>query len=208
MFCKKCGTDIGNSKYCSNCGQHSEVKSCKKCGANIGDSEYCPICGQHSETKFCKKCGADIGDSEYCPNCGLSTKANFCKKCGADIGDSEYCPNCERHSEAKFCKKCGEYIGKSKYCPKCGQSADAPVKYEQKNGVKVNKIAYGLIAIFLGDLGIHRFYARKIPSGIIYLLFCWTAIPGILGLVEGILALVKPSDENGDLTVDPDSFFV
>jgi TM2 domain-containing membrane protein YozV len=107
-----------------------------------------------------------------------------------------------------FCKKCGADIGDSRYCPVCGQSAETPVRYEQKSGVKVNKIAYGLIAIFLGDLGIHRFYARKILSGVIYLLFCWTAIPGILGLVEGILALIKDSDEDGNLTVDPDSFFV
>ncbi len=110
-----------------------------------------------------------------------------------------------------FCKGCGKDIGDAQYCPNCGQRADAPVRYEyqsQTDGVKVNKIAYGLLAIFLGGLGIHRFYSRKFLSGIFYLLFCWTTIPGILGLIEGILALVKDSDENGNLTVDPDRFFL
>ncbi len=136
----------------------------------------------------------------------------FCKKCGMDIGNAQYCPNCGlRSDESGYCKKCGMEIGNAQYCPKCGQRSDTPVGCEyqaQTSGVKVNKIAYGLIAIFLGSLGIHRFYARKILSGVIYLLFCLTGVPGVLGIVEGILALVKPSDENGDLTVDPNSFFV
>ena len=105
-----------------------------------------------------------------------------------------------------FCGKCGADIGDAKYCPNCGNSndPDAPVK-----GVKtVNKIAYGLIAILIGGLGIHRFYAGKIFSGIIYILFCWTGIPSILGLVEGIIALTREDDGRGNIVVREDSYFV
>ena len=74
--------------------------------------------------------------------------------------------------------------------------------------VKVNKIAYALLAMLLGGIGIHRFYARRFVSGILYILFCWTAIPAILGIVEGIVALTEEDDGNGFLIVNPDKYFV
>ena len=52
-----------------------------------------------------------------------------------------------------------------------------------------NKIAAALLAIFLGSLGIHRFYLKQL-RGIFYLLFFWTGIPGIVALIEGILFLL------------------
>lgn len=58
-----------------------------------------------------------------------------------------------------------------------------------------NKIAAGLLAIFLGGFGIHKFYLGKIGQGILYLLFCWTYIPAIIGFFEGILYLVS-NDHN------------
>ncbi len=109
------------------------------------------------------------------------------------------------------CPKCGKDIEDSKFCPDCGQAVDGPVALPENSTdgcVKVNKIAYALLGIFLGSLGIHRFYAKKYISGIIYILFCWTCIPGILGIIEGILALVKDDDGNGNLIVDPNSFFI
>lgn len=45
----------------------------------------------------------------------------------------------------------------------------------------VNKYIYCLLAIFLGDFGIHKFYAGRIGSGVVCILFCWTLIPGIIG---------------------------
>ena len=52
-----------------------------------------------------------------------------------------------------------------------------------------NKYVAGILAILLGDLGIHKFYLGKIGWGIVYLLFCWTGIPAIAGLIEGIIYL-------------------
>lgn len=57
-----------------------------------------------------------------------------------------------------------------------------------------SKVAAGLFGILLGGLGIHKFYMGKIGVGLIYILFCWTGIPAIIGLVEGILYLTE-SDE-------------
>lgn len=52
-----------------------------------------------------------------------------------------------------------------------------------------NKIAAGLLGIFLGGLGIHKFYMGKVGLGILYLLFCWTGIPAVIGFIEGIIYL-------------------
>lgn len=63
----------------------------------------------------------------------------------------------------------------------------------------VNKLAYVLFALFLGGFGIHNFYAGKIGLGILYLVFCWTLIPGIAAFIQAIVALCKPSDINGNI---------
>lgn len=41
-----------------------------------------------------------------------------------------------------------------------------------------------LLAIFLGGFGVHHFYLRRDGRGLLYLLFCWTGIPMILGWIE------------------------
>ena len=53
----------------------------------------------------------------------------------------------------------------------------------------------------LGDIGVHKFYSGKIGMGVVYFLFCWTGLPAIIGLIEGILACFKPSDANGNIVV-------
>ncbi|AEY65443.1 TM2 domain-containing protein [Clostridium sp. BNL1100] len=58
-----------------------------------------------------------------------------------------------------------------------------------------NKIVAGLLAIFLGGLGIHKFYMGKIGKGILYLLFSWTFIPSFIAFIEGIVYLCS-NDHN------------
>lgn len=50
-----------------------------------------------------------------------------------------------------------------------------------------SKTVAGLLAIFLGGVGIHKFYLGRIGWGIAYLLFFWTAIPAVVGLIEGLI---------------------
>jgi TM2 domain-containing membrane protein YozV len=52
-----------------------------------------------------------------------------------------------------------------------------------------DKTAAGLLALFLGGFGVHKFYLGNAGMGILYLLFCWTLIPAFIGLIEGILLL-------------------
>lgn len=68
-----------------------------------------------------------------------------------------------------------------------------------------NKIAAGLLAIFLGSLGIHAFYMNNTQMGLILLvvsvvggfLTCGavTGLVGTLALVQGILYLVASDQE-------------
>ena len=43
--------------------------------------------------------------------------------------------------------------------------------------------------MLLGGLGIHKFYLGRVWQGILYLVFCWTFIPALVGFIEGIIYL-------------------
>ncbi|MBI2314438.1 TM2 domain-containing protein [Candidatus Daviesbacteria bacterium] len=60
-----------------------------------------------------------------------------------------------------------------------------------------NRIVAALLAIFLGTFGIHKFYLRRPIQGIVYLLFFWTFLPGLIGFFEGIIYLLM-SDSSFD----------
>ena len=121
---------------------------------------------------------------------------NVCPQCGAPITVG-----------AASCKYCGEQFATQMAQQQIQQPAyqqpgfQQPV-YQQNVYVQQmnpnlplkSKTAAGLLAIFLGGLGIHKFYLGKAGQGILYILFCWTYIPEILGLVEGIIYLTQ-SDE-------------
>ena len=84
-----------------------------------------------------------------------------------------------------YCRDCGNKVShRAKTCPSCGSP--------QAVGGK-SKVAAGLLAIFLGGLGIHRFYLRQ-WWGLFYLLFCWTGIPGLIAFIEGIVFLCTSED--------------
>lgn len=68
-------------------------------------------------------------------------------------------------------------------------------------GKVVNKVVYLLLTFFLGFIGIHKFYAGRIGTGILYVLFSCTAIPGILAFIEFIIVIFKPADANGNIVV-------
>lgn len=53
-----------------------------------------------------------------------------------------------------------------------------------------SKLVAGILGILLGGIGAHKFYCGKIGMGVLYLVFCWTGIPAIVGLIEGIMYLV------------------
>ncbi|MGH9344549.1 MAG: TM2 domain-containing protein [Terriglobia bacterium] len=56
--------------------------------------------------------------------------------------------------------------------------------FQQYECVRRDEIVGILLALFLGGFGVHHFYLRRTGLGILYLCFCWTPIPWILGFIE------------------------
>ena len=80
------------------------------------------------------------------------------------------------------------------------QNAPQPT-YIANNTKAVNKVVYCLLAFFLGGIGVHKFYAGKIGTGILFILFCWTFIPSFIALIDFIVGLCKKADANGNILV-------
>jgi TM2 domain-containing membrane protein YozV len=52
-----------------------------------------------------------------------------------------------------------------------------------------DKNVAGILALFLGWLGFHRFYLGQTGLGIVYLIFCWFPLTWLIALVDGISLL-------------------
>lgn len=133
---------------------------------------------------YCRNCGKELNENaDYCTSCGVSTNKGsaYCSSCGS-----------ETNVEAEVCVKCGTKLKKAAGEPK-------------------SKIAAGLLGIFLGAFGIHRFYLGYTVIGVVQLVLsvllgiftCGisTAIVSIWGFIEGILIIcgtVITTDADGN----------
>lgn len=124
----------------------------------------------------------------YCMHCGSTMPDNvkFCGNCGAPLEQAEPQPTYEA----------------PKYEPVYQTTHQAgPITHNYTK----SKIAAGLLAIFLGTLGIHKFYLGYTKAGVIMLLVSIvagiftigiaTAGMGIVALIEGILYITKSDEE-------------
>ncbi|WP_370896732.1 TM2 domain-containing protein [Chryseobacterium gossypii] len=57
-----------------------------------------------------------------------------------------------------------------------------------------SKFTTAMLALFLGGLGIHRFYLGQNITGIFYLLFCWTLIPSLIALIDFFIFIFMSED--------------
>lgn len=82
------------------------------------------------------------------------------------------------------CDECGKQV--SDTAPRCTNCGFTMGKYSGKSkGLAI------VLALFLGGLGIHKFYLGKPGVGFLYLIFCWTFIPAILGVLDAILLATR-----------------
>ena len=67
--------------------------------------------------------------------------------------------------------------------------------------MKVSKGIYIALCLFLGGLGVHKFYSGKWVQGLLYLVFCITGVPMVLSVFDLLFAIFKKSDEYGRIMV-------
>lgn len=139
--------------------------------------------------------------TKNCPSCGapIAADATECKYCGEKIAiePPQYAPPQQpqyappQYAPPQQPQYAPPQYAAPVYAPPQVQPQAQPATFTSPK----SKTAAGLLAIFLGGLGIHKFYLGKPGLGILYLIFCWTWIPEIVGIIEGIIYLTM-SDEN------------
>lgn len=117
-----------------------------------------------------------------------------CLKCNSEIPDG-----------AKFCAYCGSQVGQQQTQQGQYQQSQQGNNDSISSGLKGvgNKLSTGtknriitiLLAFFLGDFGGQFFYLRKYWLGVLCLLFFWTWIPCIWGVVHAIIFLSMSDEE-------------
>ena len=111
---------------------------------------------------------------------------------------------------AKFCQNCGkEVFENAVICVGCGCSLESNVHSNSNVNVTINngfggvspksRLVAFLLCIFLGGLGIHRFYVGKVGTGILWLLTlgCF----GIGSFVDFIVILCGSFKDSNGLSV-------
>ncbi|MFI3220858.1 MAG: NINE protein [Methylococcales bacterium] len=116
----------------------------------------------------------------------------FCRNCGKELSDKAVaCIGCgmNPHDATAHCPACGaETNDKQVMCVKCGVGLSVASTNKKKD-----KTMAALYALLVGGLGLHKFYHGSWGWGILYIIFCWTFIPAILGVIEGVYYLTVDS---------------
>jgi len=129
---------------------------------------------------------------KYCFSCGelILKEAEICPKCGVRQAPA----SSPTDSNEKYCSSCGALILKNaEICPKCG------VRQQFKTSeVSTEWLTLLLLSIFLGGLGVDRFYVGKAGTGILKLLTCGGC--GVWWLIDLIMiACERFTDSKGNV---------
>lgn len=95
-----------------------------------------------------------------------------------------------------FCRGCGKKLHTSAIaCPQCGAVQRIAISTLNAPASDKSKVTAGVLALLLGGIGIHKFYTGAWGWGIVYIALCWTYIPAVVALVEGIRYLTQTDAE-------------
>ncbi len=78
------------------------------------------------------------------------------------------------------------------------RSSSGPISIipkERQGDVLLTKLIQSGLAIVLGSFGAHKFYQGKTTQGVLYCLFFWTFLPGLIGFFEGVRYLCMKMDD-------------
>ncbi len=74
-------------------------------------------------------------------------------------------------------------------------------KKDNKPKVKINKKKHLWTAILFGWAGGHRFQAKQYLLGAVYLLLCWSGFSMAMTIVDLLVIIPMPADEDGNIEV-------
>lgn len=96
----------------------------------------------------------------------------------------------------KYCHSCGELIkAQAEICPKCGVRQPMPEAPKPSSTTDPRWLPTLLLCVFLGALGVHRFYVGKVGTGIVQLFTAGGC--GIWALVD-LIMIVTNSFTDGE----------
>lgn len=131
------------------------------------------------------------------------------------------CPLCEAEitPTAMKCRHCGEWISRDcltcgtpikshwaarGFCADCEGGGTAGLSVQPFPGapqvpfyhgpMKSRSVSVGL-ALILGGFGAHKFYLEKPGKGFLYMMFCWTGIPSIIGMFDAVKYIRMDEEE-------------
>ena len=102
----------------------------------------------------------------------------------------------------KLCPQCGNAAEvAAALCVRCGHPFRTPppanrTQFFAPGGLPVlvqprrSRPIAAIWAFVLGGIGAHRFYLGQHLLGAVYLLFCWTFIPAVVSLIDGVVLLM------------------
>lgn len=152
----------------------------------------CYVHTDNTSVGTCVGCGKFI-----CESCNTELKGkNYCKICLDNLFDDSN-KKIERLEDNMSKNQPMVFMNAGGSSSSSSSSSSAAVAGSDgySYGFTKSKTTAGVLAILLGGFGIHKFYLGRWGWGIVYLLFCWTYIPAIVGFIEGIIYLVSnPKD--------------
>lgn len=134
--------------------------------------------------------------SGVCVGCGKF----FCIACLHEIQGKYHCKNCVNELFENQAKKIEHLKNKQQpmvFMNAGGASSSSsssasvggyPRRFNRSKGTSA------ILALFFGGLGIHNFYLGRTGRGILCLMFSWTFIPSIIGVIEFIVFLLMSQD--------------
>lgn len=94
------------------------------------------------------------------------------------------------------CPECGHDVSTTAdKCPNCGYVLRQTDIQEALQPGARNKTTAGLLALLLGSVGAQFFYMGAAGAGILCVLFCWTGIPSVVAIFQGITYLCMSDAE-------------
>ncbi len=192
--------------------------ACPGCGATHtagdekgGQAGKCPGCQAQFTIPVPEAAGPALVEIAPCPGCAarLSVAA-------ADLGVEVECPYCKQtytavRADAAVAPPSRAYAAAAaggRTSTRRWDDEDRPnrrrrdededdrPRERRRTDVASKRVMAGILALLLGWIGIHKFYLGYTTAGLVYIvLFCFTGLSWVFGIVDGIIYLTKSDEE-------------